>query len=32
VNALGGRLTILSPPGGGTLVTAVLPLGGDGTS
>jgi signal transduction histidine kinase len=26
VSALGGRLEILSPPGGGTLVAATLPL------
>ena len=28
VTALGGRLTIASPPGGGTLVSAVVPLRG----
>jgi signal transduction histidine kinase len=26
VTALGGRLTIESPPGGGTLLTATLPV------
>jgi signal transduction histidine kinase len=28
VTALGGRLTITSPPDGGTLVSAVVPLRG----